>query len=163
MSISFAYANKLDLEYLLPHLFQILYVNMSLIAPTSNSYEEDFKIWFSNVYPVLQMSQRQIILMYNENNIIGYFQYYVNADTLMMEEIQIEKTYHGTGIFSTFYSWLVRQLPNDIKTVEAYAHKQNTKSQRILEHLGLHRIGENKNGNSYFYKGKYQNLLNQYL
>ena len=163
MKIHFEYANKSDLELLLPQLFEILYANMSVIAPTSNTYEEDYEIWFSCVYPAMQKTQRQMILLYDEDNIIGYFQYYVNEEIWMMEEIQIRKRYHGTGVFSALYAWLVRQLPGNIKTVEAYAHKQNVKSQGILTHLGLKQIGENKSGNSYHYRGDYKNFLNRYL
>ena len=46
--------------------------------------------------------------------------------------------------------------------VEAYANKKNLKSQSILKHLGLVESGENKNGNSFYYKGKYVDLLNKY-
>lgn len=80
----------------------------------------------------------------------------------MMEEIQIEKAFQGTGLFSEFYKWLLKQLPNDIENVEAYANKKNIKSQSILEYLGLVELGENKNGNSFYYKGKYVDLLNKY-
>ena len=44
--------------------------------------------------------------------------------------------------------------------MEAYAHKKklNYKSQGILEHLGLQRIGENGNGSSFHYRGLYRDL-----
>ncbi len=71
--------------------------------------------------------------------------------------------YHGTGLFSEFYKWLVRQLPEDILYVEAYAHKNNIKSQGILNYLGLTVSGENNNGNSFYYKGRYADLLSKYL
>lgn len=163
MNYSFAYADKNRLETILPELFQLLSDNMSLIAPTGNSYDDDYKIWFSNVCPAMQQPQRQIILMYCDKHIVGYFQYYVNSGIFMMEEIQIEKSFHGKGIFSAFYSWLVQQLPCGIEIVEAYAHKKNVKSQGILEHLGLKQIGESKNGNSYHYRGEYSDLRNKYL
>ena len=79
-----------------------------------------------------------------------------------MEEIQIKKEFQKNGLFSTFYKWLVRQLPKDILNVEAYANKMNHKSQSVLKHLGLIEMGENKNGNSFYYKGKYIDLLNRY-
>ena len=81
----------------------------------------------------------------------------------MMEEIQIIKAYQGTGLFSAFYKWLMKQLPQDVLYVEAYAHKQNHKSQMILEHLGLVRSGENKNGNCFYYKGNYGALRDKYI
>lgn len=44
-----------------------------------------------------------------------------------------------------------------------YANKNNMKSQGILKRLGLTIDGENKNGNSYHFSGKYDNLLKWYL
>lgn len=162
MNWHFSYADKSDLPSLLPPLFEILYANMTLIVPTGCTYEEDYQTWFSYVYPAMQKPQRQIVVMYAGDSIIGYFQYDIRNETLMMEEIQIKKPYHGSGVFSAFYAWLVRQLPDDIKTVEAYSNKKNIKSQSVLEHLGLTRCGENKNGNSYYYRGDYKTILERY-
>ena len=160
----FKFADKLQIEQLLPDLFRILHLNMSLIAPTNNSYEDDFEIWNSYLNPAMQKEQRQIVLMYVDNKLVGYFQYYINVDinSLMMEEIQIAKGFQGTGLFSALYKWLVEQLPKDVESVEAYANKKNLKSQSILKHLGLVESGENKNGNSFYYKGAYVDLLNKY-
>lgn len=160
----FKFADKLRIEQLLPDLFRILHSNMSLIAPTNNSYDEDYEIWSSFIISAMQKEQRQIVMMCVESKLVGYFQYYINDNTnsLMMEEIQIVKTMQGTGLFSEFYKWLVEQLPKNTVFVEAYANKRNIKSQNILKHLGLVESGENKNGNSFYYKGKYEDLLNKY-
>ena len=160
----FKLADKTQIEQQLPELFRILHSNMSLIAPTNNSYEDDFEIWSSHIIPAIQKWQRQIVLMCVESELVGYFQYYINRDTdsLMMEEIQIKKEFQGAGLFSKFYNWLIKNLPKDIMYVEAYANKKNYKSQSILKHLGLVELGENRNGNSFYYKGKYVDLLNRY-
>lgn len=162
MSYKFTYLDKQYTEEILPDLFEILHSNMSVISPTGNTYEEDFALWSSCVAPAMQKENRQIILMYSGDALAGYFQYYTNSDSLMMEEIQIKEEYQGTGLFNTFYSWLVVKLPEDIKYVEAYANKKNVKSQGILEHMGLVKSGENKNGNSFYYKGDYTQLLKKY-
>ena len=160
----FKFADKLQIEQLLPDLFRILHSNMSIIAPTNNSYNEDYQIWSSYIIPAIQKDERQTVLKYVDNNPVGYFQYYINVDinSLMMEEIQIAKEFQGTGIFSALYKWLVEQLPKDVESVEAYANKKNLKSQSILKHLGLVASGDNKNGNSFYYKGKYVDLLSKY-
>ena len=160
----FVYADKREIDQMLPKLFALLHANMSLIAPTNNSYEEDYQMWFSAVRPAMEKEPRKIVLMYAEKQLIGYFQYYVNIaqKSLMMEEIQIEKAFQGTGVFSEFYKWLVAQLPLDLETVEAYADKRNVKSQAVLLHLGLAAIGENKSGNMFHFQGLYSNLLNRY-
>ncbi len=162
--IEFSFLDKQKAEKYLPDLFAILHSNMSLIAPTYNSYKEDFEIWYPSIIPALQKEQRQIVLMFVDSTLVGYFQYYINIDkcSLMMEEIQIVKAMQGRGIFSAFYKWLVRQLPEDILYVEAYANKKNHKSQAILKHMGLLQSGENKSGNSFYYKGEYANLLIKY-
>ena len=160
----FKFADKLQIKLLLPDLFRILHSNMSIITPTNNSYNEDYEIWGSYIIPAIQKEERQIVLMFAESKLVGYFQYYINSDTvsLMMEEIQIIKAFQGTGLFSEFYNWLIKSLPKNIMYVEAYANKKNLKSQSILKHLGLVESGENKNGNSFYYKGKYVDLLNKY-
>ena len=124
MNYCFKYVNKAQLKDILPRLFENLHANMSRIAPTGNAYEDDYKIWFSNIYPAMEKTQRQIVLMYSEKDIIGYFQYNVNCETFMMEDIQVNQVYHGTGIFSALYTWLVCQLPGNIKNVESYADKK---------------------------------------
>ena len=137
---------KNDAEDILSVLFKILHSNMSVIAPTGNDYEKDYRIWIKAVSNGLKQDERQIILIYDDAEIIGYFQYYVNSSTFMMEEIQFKKEYQGTGIFRLLYSYLFEMIPQETLYVEAYAHKQNSKSQNILKHLGLQIVGESRNG-----------------
>ena len=80
----------------------------------------------------------------------------------MMADIQIKKQFQGTGLFSRMYKWLIKKLPRNLLYVEAYANKNNYKSQSVLKHLGLVESGENKNGISYYYKGEFSNLLSRY-
>ena len=158
----FIYADKQNIGEILPYLFDILYSNMSIIAPTGNTYENDLKEWLSNIIPAMQKEPRQIVLMLANSELIGYFQYYICSDLLMMEEIQIKKGYQGTGVFHLFYSWLIEKLPKSLKQVAAYSNKNNCKSQGVLEHLGLRKSRENRNGNSFYYKGDYAVLLEKY-
>ena len=158
----FEYADKHNIEEILPCLYDILYSNMSIITPTGNTYEDDLKEWLSNIIPEMQKEPRRIVLMFADNELIGYFKYYICSDSLMMEDIQIRKDHQRTGLFHLFYSWLVKKLPKSIKQVEAYSNKSNYKSQGVLENLGLIRSGENKNGKSFYYKGDYAVLLQKY-
>ena len=159
---TFAYLNKQQLARFLPELFAVLADNMSKIAPTGNSYEEDYRIWSQYAVPEMEKDTRKIVIMRAGDLFAGYFQYSIHDDSLLMEEIQIKKEFHGSGIFTAFYTWLVGELPKDLVFVEAYTSKTNTKTQGILEHLGLVPVGENKNGRSYFYKGEYRKLLAKY-
>lgn len=162
VTYTFQYADKQHIEEILPCLFDILHSNMSILAPTGNTYEHDRKEWTSHIIPAMQREHRQIVLMFADHELAGYFQYDIRSDSLMMEEIQLRKSVQGTGLFHLFYSWLIQKLPAGIQYVEAYSKKNNHKSQGILEHLGLRKSGENKTGTSFYYKGDYAILLQKY-
>lgn len=103
--------------------------------------------------PAMKEECRQLVLLYCGGELAGYFQYAVHGTVLMMEEIQIQPEYQGSGLFRRMYLWLEHQLPAGLLDAEAYSHKSNRKSQAVLEHLGLERIGENPNGTSWRYRG----------
>lgn len=159
---SFAYADRQQIDTMLPELFGVLYENMSQIAPTGNTYEEDYACWKTYAVPEMEKDTQKTIIMRAGDVFAGFFRYSIRGDSLLMEEIQIKKEFHGSGIFAAFYTWFVKQLPKDILWVEAYTSKTNTKTQGILEHLGLRKAGENKNGKSFYYKGEYASLLDKY-
>jgi len=154
--------SKADAESVLPELFEILHSNMSRIAPTGNSYEEDFSFWLSCIKLALNKEPRKILLLRDNDRLAGYFQYYVNDGIFMMEEIQFREPYKGAGLFAELYRYLVETLPADTLFVEAYANKRNEKSIAVLTHLGLEVIGENKNGISFHFRGRYKNLVRRY-
>ncbi len=162
MNCRFELMDKADRETILPVLFRLLAGNMRGIAPTGNTYEEDFSMWKSAVYPALDRAERQIILIKDADALAGYFQYYISTDTFIMEEIQFEPRYWGSGLFRKLYEYLAVIVPAHIRFVEAYSQKPNQKSQAILKHLGLEIIGENKSGNSYRFRGDCQKLLDRY-
>lgn len=164
MIFEFRYLDKQQSEQILPILFEILHSNMRDITPTGKNYEDDLKDWLLKVVPAMKKDARQIVLMYVDDEIAGFFQYYINIKTnlLMMEEIQIKREFQGSGMFSAFYRWFVNQMPITLKVVEAYSDKRNIKSQRIIEHLGLVRIEEYKDEKFFYYKGDYFNFINKY-
>ena len=94
---------KEETENLLPLLFDLLHTNMREIVPAENTYEQDFLIWKNKIESALEHKERQIILIKEQGRIIGFFQYYINETTFMMEEIQFDKKYWGTGIFEKLY------------------------------------------------------------
>lgn len=161
-SIFFSYLNKNEFENISHDIFNILADNMRIIAPTGNSRDDDYKCWYKAVSNGLQRDERQIILIKDKQKIIGFFQYYTNTDTFVMEEIQIKSEYQSKNIFRDLYGYIISNLKYDIEFVEAYANTANQKSVGILEHLGLSKIGMNKNGNSFHFKGKYSDLIKWY-
>ena len=160
--ITFAFLNKSDFPTLANELFSILADNMEKIAPTGNAREADFKCWFDGVSGGIKHDERQIVLIKKSGGIIGFFQYYSNADTFMMEEIQLRPDYQKKGIFRKLYGFLIDNMNSNIRFVEAYANKNNSKSIGILKKLGLEKIGINKNGCSLHFKGVYNDLLKWY-
>lgn len=161
----FSYLNKTKFNEYAPYIFGILADNMTKIAPTGNTREEDYKCWYGAVSEGLSRAERQIILITDStsNEIIGFFQYYVNADTFVMEEIQIVSKHQGkNNIFRNLYGFILDGMKKDVEFVEAYANKSNFKSIGILQRLGLSVIGTNKNGNSFHFKGKYTDLIKGY-
>ena len=162
LHISFEYLNKLDFQNLALTLFDILADNMEKIAPTGNTREEDFKCWYEGVSNGLKHDERQIIIIKDDGNIIGFFQYYTNEDTFMMEEIQFKPQYHSKGVFRKLYGFIIENIRENLEFVEAYANTENYKSIGILEKLGLSKIGRNKSGNCFYFKGKYADLKKWY-
>ena len=60
-------------DKVLPSLFRILHSNMSVIAPTGDDFEKDYRIWIEAISHGLKQDARQIILIYDDAEIIGYF------------------------------------------------------------------------------------------
>ena len=142
----------------IPRMFDILAENMRIIAPTGDSYEEDRKIWLADAVPAFE----HVILIFDDDRLAGYFQYRLQDNTLRMDEIQFAKPYQGSGLFRRLYQYIITIIPQDTQHVAACANKMNQKAQNILEYLGLQRIGENKNGKSFIYRGAYQAILEKY-
>ena len=160
--ITFEHLNKADFQVLSSEIFNILADNMTIIAPTGNSRQEDYKCWYEAVSFGLQRKERQIILIKDYDKIIGFFQYYINSDTLMMEEIQFKAEYQGKGLVRKLYSFVDSSIKTDYEFVEAYANTKNSRSIGMLGKFGLSNIGMNKNGNSYHFKGKKEALKTWY-
>lgn len=155
---SFVPIDRRNARDILPRLFEILHGNMSVIAPTGNSYTEDEALWISCIAEALEKPARQLLLVMDGGAVAGFFMYYVNGNLWMMEEIQFAPAYQGSGLFRALYARLFEILPDSVEYVEAYANKQNQKSIAILKHLGLEAVGESKNGNSYHFRGRYSDL-----
>ena len=151
-----------DIPVFISEMFEILSGNMNEIAPTGNTYHEDYKIWSECVVPAIRAGRRNIILIFSEEKLCGFFQYFVNDTTFRMDEIQFRKEYHGSGLFSELYHYITTIIPPDTKFVDAFSRKENKKSQGILKHLGLKESGESQNGNTLYFKGEYKTIVKRY-
>ena len=152
--ISFCFFDWAQSEDILPQMFDILFTNMSIIALTGNSYEEDKQMWLSSM-TAEQGKEKQILLMYVGEILAGYFQYRIDGNTMMIEEIEIVPDYQRTVLFYHFLKFIADILPKDIVYVNAYINKYTSNSQQIAEKLGMKIVGENKSGRSWRYQGKW--------
>lgn len=160
--ITFEFLDKTNFSQKSKEIFDILADNMTVIAPTGNTREEDFACWSDSVSEGLERTERKIVLIKRYNELIGFFQFFTNEDTFRMEEIQLKPEYHGKGIFRKLYGFILPKIDDSIEFVDAFANIQNEKSIAILEHLGLKNVGLNKNGRSYHFKGQFEKLKEWY-
>ncbi len=159
---SFTYLEKNEFDCYAPRLFALLHRNMTPIAPTGNSYEEDYAAWCRAYGGAFRgREERKIVLILSpEEEFVGFFAYCALGDTFHMEEIQFAPAYQGKyGMFRALYRFVLERLPPDLKFVEAYVHKTNEKSLAVQRHLGLRIIGESKNGNCFHLQGDFADLL----
>jgi len=133
----FTYLNKQEKDFWLPQLFDLLHDNMSVIAPSGYSYEEEKAKWLAAVSPALDKEPRQIIMCIINGQPVGFIQYYIRQDLLMVEEIQIKKEYQKSTMFLQFCKHMLSVIPEDVQTVEAYADKRNKNSINLMGKMGL--------------------------
>ena len=152
--LTFCRLDKSDAKEMLPRMFAILYENMNLLAPTGNPYEEDQALWLSFIRPALEQEQVKVVLAYVEGKLAGYFQYSVRGDTVLAEEVEIRPEYHRTMVFYRLCQFMLQNVPENVRYLEAYANKRNQDSLPILETLGMQKIGQNKSGNGWHFRGE---------
>ncbi|MBQ8834288.1 MAG: hypothetical protein IJ001_05120 [Oscillospiraceae bacterium] len=162
---NFHYLNKSDFPELASAIFKIFRDNMETIAPSGMSCEDEYRWWREAVGDGLKADARQIILVRrtDTNQIIGFFQYYTNETTFMIEEIQILSEYQGTANFlHRLYGFVLANIPQDLEFVEAYARKENIRSIALQRKLGMEIVGSDKSGTLYHLKGRFSDFANWY-
>ena len=152
----FLYLNKEHKNEYLPILFDLLYSNMKDIAPQNFEKTE----FVREVSMALEKEPRQIILIYNGEELAGFMMYYTRNELLMIEELQLAKKYQRTRALYLLCRYMMKILPENIEYIEAFAHNTNTVSLSLQEYLGME-IVENVNegllhlrGNAKAFKNK---------
>ena len=135
--ISFSHLAKQEKALWLPRLFDLLYDNMHIIAPSGLSYEQQKQDWLSQVSPALDKAPRQILSCFADDELAGYVQYYIRGDLLMVEELQLKRKFHSTLVFYRFCKYFLGLIPGEVVRVEAYAEKRNLRSQALMEKLDM--------------------------
>ncbi len=160
--ITFSFLNKNEFHQIAPVIFSILADNMEKIAPTGNTRQEDYHCWYSSVCEGLKKEERQMILIQDDEKLVGFFQYFTNSDTFRMEEIQFHPDYQGKGLFRPLCGFVKQNIRQDLAFADAYASIHNEKSIGILTKMGLKNTGLNKNGRSFHFKGNFEDLKKWY-
>lgn len=135
--MQFVFLNKAEKALWLPRLFDLLYDNMQPIAPVDIPRQQAREAWMGEVGPALDKAPRQVILCLEGGELAGYLQYYVRGTMLMVEELQLRQAHRQTTAFFGLCRYLLRALPADLETVEAYADKRNLASQHLMGRLGM--------------------------
>ena len=152
--MNFAFLDKAQFDARAQELFDLLYANMEPMVPSEFVFEE----WRNAVGGGLKSPKRQIVLMNDDSGALaGFFQYYVNDTTFMMEEIQLKPDCRKKGLFRSLYRWLIPQFAHQPPYAEAFNHPQNEKSHGILLHMGL-KLLDTENGYRH-YCGDFAALL----
>lgn len=147
------YLDKDKEQGLLPELFDLLYENMTPIAPFSASFEAEKRQWLSCIGEALQKDPRQMLLLYRGSVLAGFCMYYINGGKLMVEEVQIREAYRRTTLAVELFRFLKGILPQDAVYIEAFADKRNIPSRNLMENHGMEPIGETPDGSCIHYRG----------
>jgi len=126
--------DKNEKDRWLPEMFRLFYENMAAFL---GEYDAEREAWLREVSPALDKAPRQVILCLAEGKLAGYLQYYVRGSMLMVEELQIGKQYQSTSVFYSLCKFLAAGLPEEVETLEAYAHPGNERSLGIMTRLGM--------------------------
>ena len=95
--ISFSLLDKTHSSEILDELYDILYGNMSVIAPTGSSYEEDKQSWLPCIVSALENPTTKNSVDLWRAGLAGFFMFSLKNETFLMEEIQFKPEYQGVG------------------------------------------------------------------
>ena len=158
----FKQINKRDFDKLALKMFSILSSNMEIINPKGTILDDDFSIWLK--YQNDHFYEKVFIIFEDGDTLAGYFQYSFIGDNLIIEEMEIMPSYQVRfGVLSGLFRFMQYRIPNNITSVCAYISKNNPRSYRIAEKLGLSADRENASATSFLYSGDIQHILKRYL
>ncbi|MBR5961996.1 MAG: GNAT family N-acetyltransferase [Clostridia bacterium] len=141
-------------------MFSILASNMLLIHPEESVAEDDFTAW--KTYQQEHFSEKTFIVFEDGGTLAGYFQYSLRDHDFFIEEIEIRPDYQVRyNILGSLLRFVRDSIPDHITTLSAYINKDNPRSYRVAETLGLSVVLESASGKSLLYSGDIRRLLNR--
>ncbi len=162
----FSLMDKARFSEFAPELFRLLHGNMDPIAPSGLSYEEEYRCWREAVGDGLKADARKIILIRENRSdrLLGFLQYYTNPAVLMIEELQIVPDYQSSAnILRGLIPFLLSAIPADLQYIEAFVHKQNTRSIALQQKLGMEIVDTAQNGALFHLRGSYPEFRNRFI
>ena len=153
MSVTISFLNKDQKGLWIPRMFDLMYENMQTIVPDKMPYEQQKARFLAEVSPALEKAPRQVILCICDETLVGFLQYYTRGDLLVIEEIQLQKKFQGTLTFYHLCKLLADSLPQNIAYLEAYTHKSNVFSQKLLQKLDLSLLDDSQNSPFFHFRG----------
>ena len=144
--------------YLLEQLFDLLYENMRTIAPSGLPYKAEKQQWLSEVAPAMAKAPRQIVLLFDGEELAGYLQYYINNGLFMVEEIQLRKDCRVSSLFVSLWKFMSRIIPEDTQTIEAYADPRNHLSCKLMAKLGMEMVEDGSYGHLLHFRGTMKSI-----
>lgn len=145
--------NEEKITSLLPEMFDILATNMTKIAKTGNTLEEDWVIWTNAMKEEMKKNNKRWIFAISDRKLIGFmlFRLDYKQSIAYMDEIQIHEKHQGDKVLfpALFGAFLFHKHLKDITYLRSYANKKNIKSNAILNCLGLARVEETERGYKY--------------
>ena len=157
--ITFHYPDKRHKDALLPALFKILHENMRSIAPSGLPFEEEQASWLAAVSPALEKEPRKILLCLVDGQLAGFLQYYIRDNLLMIEELQLAREYQATMLFCGFCRYFLRNLPAEVRYIEAYADSRNLRSRKLMRRLGMEQVDDSTDSSFLHFRGRMADLL----
>lgn len=160
---SFRYLMAEETGVFLPQMFDVLYTNMTAIAPSDAGYDADRDMWLSYIQPALEQGNVKVLLMFAGEDFAGYFQYSVRGDTIHVDEVEIKPAYQRTMLFYRCGQFLLADVPEGIRYLESYVNKHNRNSLSIHRKLGMEIIGENRSGRSWHLRGDVETISARFI
>ena len=156
MGIQIRQLPAVEREQTIPALFAIFHGNMQVFDPWEESR------WCAVIFHALEDPRRVMLVVQENDEIVGFFMYACNGENFLMEEIQLIPRVQGMGLFRAIYAEVLPRLPDTVVRVEAYAHKDNLRSQGILSHLGLSMLGDGADQDIRHWRGDFRTFLQKF-
>lgn len=118
-------------------MYKIISSNMKDISdfPINNN---TYSTWVNNC---LKDKDIKTIVIYSESILIGYLQYKLEIDYVLLSEVQVDKEHQGKEPFKVLIAEFTNRSNINASTkVICHINPKNIKSRSVFEHLGFKEV-----------------------